>query len=522
MTRTNGSKLMSAAWLVFMIGMAAGCSRQTPQEPASPPANEAQPGTAKDAPPAEYVPVSDPSIRGFESSAEYLVSGRIADELTEVIPEAVVTAFGSPPRWSPPAFEQPAPLATQTCDQEGRYQIRLNAPANLWLHIRKEGYASVYAYLPVRDPKTLARDFQLRPAKSAISGLVLDKKDVPVAGALVIANPPPVMLLADSIVPAPIGCLTDAGGKYAIEGLTDGDISAIASARGHFMGEQLIPLRAGQTEQVNFNLAAASAISFPVKNALGEVLPYAVATAPGFVKIAGSDLRGILEFSVPAELSPFDCTVTAEGYQPKTILVDPKAPPASCVLEDKAVFKGRILAESGEAVPGAIVTIWGTGASQTKFESAVMADKAGRFSTPLSYPPVREIRVSASGFLDQRVALDSKKPPVPETIVRMKRVEAGIFGRVIDYRGFPVKRFVLHLRRETAPAGSDLQRSFSVESGRFSVTDVAPGVYTLIIQSVPASSAEDVEVLRNEGIEIRKGFFLGEFIAQLPKPLYKK
>jgi hypothetical protein len=107
--------------------------------------------------------------------------------------------------------------------------------------------------------------------------------------------------------------------------------------------------------------------------------------------------------------------------------------------------------------------------------------------------------------------------------MRMKRVEAGLFGRVIDHRGIPVKRFVVHLRNEaTQPAKSDYQRSFSVDNGRFAVTDVAPGTYTLIIQSVTSSTAEDVQVLRQDGVEIRKDFFFGEFIAQFAKPKYAK
>ena len=85
------------------------------------------------------------------------MSGRIASELDEALPEATVSIHRSAPRWAPPAFEQPAPLDTQTCDAEGRYQFRLNAPANLWISIRKEGYAAIYAFLPVRDTKATSQ-----------------------------------------------------------------------------------------------------------------------------------------------------------------------------------------------------------------------------------------------------------------------------------------------------------------------------------------------------------------------------
>ena len=147
----------------------------------------------------------------------------------------------------------------------------------------------------------------------------------------------------------------------------------------------------------------------------------------------------------------------------------------------------------------------------------------GRFSLPLSYPPVREIRISSPGYLDQRLAFDSNKPVPAETVVRVKSVEAGLYGRVIDYRGIPVKRFIVHLRDTAAKPGSrEYQRSFSSENGRYMMTDVAPGVYTFIIQSVPNSTAEDVQLLRVEKMEIRKGFFFGEVLSQFPKPTYAK
>ena len=78
-----------------------------------------------------------------------------------------------------------------------------------------------------------------------------------------------------------------------------------------------------------FNLPPASPISFVAKNSRGEAIPHATATAPGNFKIAGGDKRGVIEVSVPAEVSPFDCTVAADGNKASTLLLDPKAPPAA-------------------------------------------------------------------------------------------------------------------------------------------------------------------------------------------------
>ncbi len=512
--------LMVSAICILMF---AGCKRNPPAEQTSQPAGEEQPGTARDAPPPSYVPVGDASVRGFETGPEYVVTGKVTNELMEALPEAEVSAYASAPRWSPPKLEPGTPLDTQTCDGEGHFEIRLRTPANLWLSIRKEGYAQIHVFLPVRDPKMMARDFQLQAAQASISGLVVDKKDMPIVGVLVIANPPPFTLLADTPVLSPVGSTTDAGGRYVIEGLPAGDVSLLALLRGYVQMEQLTPIKAGQSDQINFSLASVAPVSFVVKNNRGEIVPYANASVPGRIRITAGNSRGIVEFGMTPEINPFDCTVVADGYQSSTIQIDPKAPPATVVLEDKPLFKGRVLTETGAAVEGAVVSVWGTGGPMGRFDGSVRTDKMGRFTLSLTYPPVREIRIDAPGFLDQRLSFDAKKPVPAEAVVRIKRVEGGIFGRVIDHRGIPVKRFVVHLRDESAPPGKpEFQRSFSVDNGRFAVADLAPGTYTLIIQSVTSSSAEDVQVLRQDGVEIRKGFFFGEFIAQFPRPKYTK
>jgi hypothetical protein len=508
---------------IFLLWFAAGCKKdrateqqsQQPQKPA--PAQ----GTAKEAPPATYLPVGEASLREFDSGSEYVVSGKITTELMEPVAGATVSAYGSPPYWTPPSFEQPAPLDTQTCDDAGAYQVRLKLPANLWIMVKMQGYAPIVSFLQVRDTRVAVRDYQLRPTGATVSGIVSDKKDLPVAGVMVIANTPPFTLLADSVVFLPKAQVTDSAGKYTIEDLPEGDVSLVATARGYAEQEELSPLRKGNNDLVNFSMPAATPISVAVKNSRGEALPYATAAAPGFFKIAGADKRGVIEFSIPLEIGPFDCTVAAEGYRSRTIQLDPKSPPASVMLDDRPVIKGKVISETGEAVAGALVTILGTGGAQGKFDAAIQTDGKGMFALSLTYPPMREIRISRLGFFDQRVSFDKGKEPPADFAIRLKRVEAGIFGRVIDYRGIPVKRFVIHLKNNQA-GGKGYQRSFSTGNGKYAVTDVTPGVYELIIQSVAGSTAEDVQLWRMDQMEIRKGFLIGEVMSQFPKPKFVK
>jgi len=475
-----------------------------------------QPAAAVPAPEASYEPLGDATLG---KPGEYVVAGKITSEMGEAISGAEVSLFRSPPRWNPPVLEQAGPVDTRATDEQGQYRFQLDAPANLWIGIRKEGFAGVTALLPVRDTQSTVRDFQLWAAPATLVGFVFDRQDTPIAGALVIANTPPLTYVADNPVISPTGHRTDSAGKYTLENLPDGDVSVVAYARGYIFSEELGTLKAGQSQQIDFHLSPATRIAFAVKNGRGEALPFATAAAPGQFKFAAGDARGVIEISVPLELPPFDCTVAAAGYDSRTIVLDPKNPPANVVLEDRPSLKGRVTAESGQAVAGALVSVWGTGGAQGKFDGSAFTDKAGRFTLQLAYPPVREIRVTRTGFFDQRITYDGNQTAPVDVAVRLKPVEAGIYGRVIDHRGFPIKRFVVHLRGADAkPGAGEYQRSFSDERGAFTITDIPPGTYTLLIQSVLNATTDNVQIVTREQVEVRKGFLFGEILMQFPPP----
>jgi protocatechuate 3,4-dioxygenase beta subunit len=497
-------------------------ARQPVQEVAQTAADDAASKLPKPPPPA-YDPITESSLHSLERGTEYLLTGKVTSDMMEALAGATVSVFSQAPRWSPPAFDQPPPVDTQTCDAEGNYQIHLHNPMNLWIVIHKDGYAQIQAFVPVRDPKTAERDFKLQPAQATVMGVISDKDEHPVAGALVVANPPPLATVADSPVPSPVGRVTDSTGQFMIEGLPDGDVNLFVFAHGYLMQEEIGVLRAAQPQQVNFTLSSGSPLSLLVKNTRGEAVPYSIAAAPGHFKIAGGDSRGAIEFAVPAVSSPFECTIMAEGYKASTVTLDPKAIPLAITLEDKTILKGRVISDSGGAIEGALVSVYGTGGLQGKFDGAVETDKTGHFAYSLSYPPAYEIRATKTGYFEQRLTLAPGKPAPPAVEMRMKSVEAGVYGRVVDYRGVPVPQFVVHIRNTAGGSGSaDYQRAFSSDRGAFAVTDIAPGTYNLLIQSIQSANTDDVQLVRMDGLEFRKGFLYGEIIAQFPKPKYKK
>ncbi len=509
--------LMLAIPTLSLFTLTAGCRSNPAGEQAATPAIDLEAELQPPVPEPVYVPIAESTA---DRSTEYVLSGLITSAGGELLAEAMISVSVFPPRWSPPDFGQPPPLYSQASDSDGRYEIRMTVPANIWVSVRKEGYAALDVFLPVRAPKFAIRNFELQSAQAGAEGFVLDKEDKPVAGALVAAHIPSFVTVADNPVLSPVAHITNEMGQFRLDGLPDGDAFLVASARGHLLEEKLLVLRTGLYEQVTFNLPPISSYSFVVKNSRGEALPYAIASATGYFRIAGGNSGGMIEFSVSQDLSPFDCMVSADGYKSRTILLDPKNPPSEVLLEEIDRLQGRILTSSGAAIEGALVTVYGKGGVQGKFDGAVKTDSKGGFALPLYYPPVQEIKVARAGFFDQRLTYEDAKPAPPEVVIRMQALEAGIFGRVINEKGLPVKRFVLHMRDLAAEPGSqEYQRSFTNESGEFRVTDIAPGVYDLVIQSVPELTAEDVQLVKVEQVEVRKGYMFGEILAKLPRIL---
>ena len=109
------------------------------------------------------------------------------------------------------------------------------------------------------------------------------------------------------------------------------------------------------------------------------------------------------------------------------------------------------------------------------------------------------------GYADLRRIFNNN--PAPSFIeARSQRADAGFFGRVVNETGDPIRRFSAYLKDLAAPNMSGFLRLFDTEDGRFSVTDVAPGDYSLLV--VPEGGSLDKAKVAQ--VEVRKGFYLGK------------
>jgi protocatechuate 3,4-dioxygenase beta subunit len=445
----------------------------------------------------------------YESGTEYVVAGRVTSDDGDPLPGATVTIYRNISLIAA-TFEDL--LAAATCDGTGHYKIHLDLPVTAWIEVRKEGYAHLMGRLDVRSPGVVTRNYSLRDADAGVEGQVFEKGGKPLADAFVMAYRASRYISPTGAGPGPRSARTDQSGRYSISDLPAEEARIRAFTNRHVEAVKAIILKSGQYQHVDFELNPAATILLTVKDQDGKGIP--LASVYGRSSSA-TDEHGVATLTLPVDSAPFDCTVEARGFKPKTFLLDPKKEPAEAVLDNADIFRGQVLSESGTPLAGATLEIHPSDA-----QGAVISDSAGMFSVTVSIPPVREIMVSKPGYMagwffyhDE----NQKCPPFLE--IRLKRVEGGIYGRVINEAGRPVTSFGVALfdtSSESSPPR--FGKYFDNEEGLFSITEVPAGTYKVAVFAITDPTTNQVQKRASQQIEIRKGLFFGEVLVQLSAP----
>jgi hypothetical protein len=437
----------------------------------------------------------------YDVRPEYGIAGRIISANQQPIPGAQVTIYRTRSLLTD-ALEDP--LANASSDDTGHYALRIDSPVTAWVGIRKEGYAQVDGRLDLRSMGVATRNYTLREAKSGIQGQVSERggKALPDAWVTVVPSSPE---------PNPNGsstgvrvARTDRYGRFSIAELSSEAMTVVAFTPRHFRQSQTVQLKPEDTTRVDFELTPAATLALTIRNRRGAAVPLATASAPH--GSARSDDRGVAVLTIPFGARPFDCSIVAGGYKPVTLPIDPNSPPPIVVLDDADAFAGRILSETGTPVPGATVQVYPS-------DDEVTTDSGGLFSVRVPFPPVRQVSVTKRGFVSETVTYD--KGMAPEFAeIRLRRVDGGIYGRVLDTAGKPVSRFSIVLWDLSPAPKPPFGRFFDNEEGLFSITEVPAGWYRLVVNSAGDSGTNGAQSWELKRIEFRRGLFFGEVVAQ--------
>ena len=469
-----------------------------------------------------FVPFDQERAVTPPQEAEYILSGRVTTVEEEALPGATVSLYASRPQR--PRFEWPAPISSAACDNDGRYEIRLIIPiADAVVAIRKEGYATLEDFQRLAFPGRVVKNYVLREAPCCVEGRVSSEEGQPVAGARITSSMNQVWVAGPlDLSHLSVFAMTDNTGRFRLMGLPEERIQLRASAPGHLFKDAGAVLKRGPCSSVDFSLQTAHAISFVVKDRRGGVLSSSTAQSPA--GSAAADENGRIDLILPPGNEEVDCTVSAKGYKPNTFRLNPKMPPGEIILQDGDLCSGRVLSQSGIPIAGAKVAVIGSGPGTLKqgpgklplpplgtSEGDAVTDLSGRFSIPVSNPPVTRITVTKRRYIEQRMSIDGNVPSGREIEIRLQPAGCGFFGRVVDAAGNPVPRFEIVLYEASAIlANHGYRRTFDNAGGMFSITDVPAGIYDVAVKNLQSPPA----TLRLQGIEVRSGYWYGEILIQ--------
>jgi len=410
-----------------------------------------------------------------DSDTGYMLTGKVISENEQPLLGAIVSLYRPSPGLIPtvPRDSTSSPFALAACDKEGNYVIRARSwPLNPIVLVNKEGYAAIEGplILSFDEHAKMVRNFRLEAATACIEGTALASDGTPVSGAAV-STSGPILSLTDATFSKTSSTMTGNSGNYILGALPQGATIVTVSAQKFFLQSRGVTLKAGPCARVDFRLEPAVAFSMILKNERGTAIPGPKINfgASKFRIEWQQSMDGMsVECKMESGEEPVQCVVGARGYKNKSLVLDPTAPPSEIILEAAEWISGRVISESGAPVGAANVQIRGADSAET--------DQDGRFSIPAKNPPEYQITVRKIGYAEQRLTLN-KIPPC-DMEIRLQQADSGVYGRLVDDTGKPVRIFSMTFWGLSNPANL-FTRRFDREEGRFSVTDVPPGLYRI-------------------------------------------
>ena len=469
--------------------------------------------------------------------SECLLTGKVISERGEPLPGAMVSIYAEGPDNSALTPIWPDPVVTGVCNSEGRYTIHLlEFLEGAFVRVHKPGFGEIQDRRNFFALGEYAKDYTLREACACIEGVVIaDGK--PIAGARV-----DVSFARDDVMdlstPMRLSGMTDSLGRYRIDGLIEGYAGIGTQIPGFQRRRTGFNTVRGPCGMVVLKLEAGQSIPFAVKSTQGHPIIGAAAFCQleGPNKYLGTDeygtkmwtpspLRGqaneggIIDIVVPPDTALFDCRVSARKYQTVYIAIDPNSPPHEVVLEDAVQLKGVVLSGLGAPVPAARVWVYekesvappvtpGVHILPTKTKIAQIVetetDMHGRFQFDLPFSTLRRARVIKKGFRETRVELNNKEP-TRFLEVRLESEETGIYGTVVNSENSPVNHFTI-VFTPSAQGGGRYSREIDDTEGRFLVTDVPAGTYTVSIIILQPT----FQFFKPQEVTLKSGFLYGE------------
>ncbi len=400
-------------------------------------------------------------------------------------------------------------IAEASSGSDGFFQIPLEVPLDAAISVTKSGYCELEDYLFLDGAGTPRRDYVLQRAVARVHGKVATSAGEPISGAMVFVSFPRIFKPGqDKAGLAARLAFTDSNGEFSIGMLPSATVNMAASGKGYLTSEpKTVTLEPGAGAPVRFVLREAEVVSLHIRDPNGSPITSAYAELPE--GLASADRDATVAVPIPKTAKSLEVTIRADGYLSRIVEIGMERPPGEVVLFPGAVIGGQVIGEQS-GLPGATVAVFSSDSGRERWEKTVSTDGSGRFSVQISAAKASRIAVSHPGHVSTVITVADESSPRDFTI-ELKPSEAGIFGRVLDDRGTPVKEFVVYLEEVSeGKSGFRAVRAFFDPDGVFSLTDLPAGVFNLRV--VDQVNGRSIVV---ENLRLRRGLACGDLQIQL-------
>lgn len=457
------------------------------------------------APPTKAVPEGFTEGTGLGDLDPTVIGGALAGTI-------VADSTAQPlPRVTIEAFDLAGELVSATATgDDGSYQLAGLAPARYRLRLRAQGFETVWwpdvtdpddAFLVAAPAQDVADglDVALRGLPGSLGGQVAVSEDVvgevsvEVVAVDLLDEQPPVLTTADPT------------GVWSVTGLpTPATYRITFRTTGFAPVEVTQPLAGGEQLIVNPTrlVAADGSISGFVTDRFGaplggvEVVAQRGGDELGTITPTSGDVGSftLIDLETPAT---YLLTFSLEGFASETVAVRLGPGENLTGLEVSLVqatgsIVGRVVSSAGRPLGGVAVSVIG-GDTELTTDTFTSGDVGSFRVSGLPLPGIYTVTFTLDGFTRETVQVSLDRAEPEGVAIGVLTPSVGRFvGRVLDARtGNPVGAATVQVSdgdtiRETVTASAPAS-----QAGRFSVSDLPPGTYT-ITATLPSGGSQTV------------------------------
>jgi len=383
-------------------------------------------------------------------------------------------------------------------DANGRFRMESVGAARR-IGARAAGFApSLPHHLAHRraSGETLHVTIPLERPGARLSGTVLDPRGAPLEGVLVLVDAD--LEFSDELRLPSFAVRTDAAGAFAFEGLARAEAYVSVRAAGREPWRTSVDLAREPDARVEVRLASGVRVHGRVTGERGEPLAGLLVAATERRRLGSSDLQLALATRTAADGSFELCGVpsgsawlTIDGGPHGSFLEPLLGASGASVrrdvrLEPGSAIRGRVLDAAGAGVEGCSVRA--APQRDWRWRSAT-TDGDGRFVLPGCEEQTHRLQVVEDGLA---VLRRECAPGGADLVLRLadaERPSARLTGTLCDADGRPV-RVVGVAATETSTGRARTVRAEGREDGSFSTRGIAPGSYTLALESAGQGTLE--------------------------------